>query len=287
MAANSVIEQDLDCVEARLRALVPAAPGTVLGRAARGHLDAGGARFRARLALDAGLRLGLTDTQRVAVASACELLHNASLVHDDLQDGDRERRGRPAVWVEHGRAEAVCVGDLFLSAAYAALAPLGGAAATGLTWVHERVAAVIAGQVADLRASTDADGGDGYDVIAAGKSGGLLALPLELPLLVAGRQAALDDAGAAARAFAIGYQIADDLSDVGHDRGGDRLNIVSVLAAAGEREPVAAAVARGRAYLDEAVARAARLPADSGALLRQQAERLAGGLDRRVPPVPA
>ena len=74
----------------------------VMAQAARHHLGSGGGRARARLALQSANALKLSfDTSR-AISAACELLHNASLVHDDLQDGDTVRRGEFAVWKKFG-----------------------------------------------------------------------------------------------------------------------------------------------------------------------------------------
>ena len=100
MASAPPAWSPLDClnsVEQRCRDLIdPAvAPGTAstdaAAAAAAYHLGAGGRRIRARLALDAGSCLGLSARDAVAIASTCELLHNASLVHDDLQDRDPGR----------------------------------------------------------------------------------------------------------------------------------------------------------------------------------------------------
>ena len=78
------------------------------------HLSTGGKRLRARLAMETGVRLGAEGKEMVPWAAACELLHNATLVHDDLQDGDRVRRGHPTMWVKHGAAQAINAGDLML-----------------------------------------------------------------------------------------------------------------------------------------------------------------------------
>jgi geranylgeranyl diphosphate synthase type I len=52
------------------------------------------------------------DTERtLPVAVALELIHNFTLIHDDIQDGDRQRRGRPAVWTLWGPAQAINAGD--------------------------------------------------------------------------------------------------------------------------------------------------------------------------------
>ncbi|WP_290653354.1 polyprenyl synthetase family protein [Aquisalimonas sp.] len=48
----------------------------------------------------------------IDAAAACELLHNASLVHDDLSDGDTVRRGQPTIWHLYGSDITLCTGDL-------------------------------------------------------------------------------------------------------------------------------------------------------------------------------
>ena len=54
-------------------------------------------------------------------AAAVELGHNFSLVHDDIEDGDRERRHRPTVWALHGVAQAINTGDMLFSLSRMAL----------------------------------------------------------------------------------------------------------------------------------------------------------------------
>lgn len=66
------------------------------------HLMTGGSRIRMRVCLDTSLCLGVNDEDAMRLASAVELLHNASLIHDDIQDGDSLRRGLSAVWVKFG-----------------------------------------------------------------------------------------------------------------------------------------------------------------------------------------
>ena len=88
------------------------------------HLSTGGKRLRARLAMETGVRLGAEGKEILPWAAACELLHNATLVHDDLQDGDRVRRGQPTMWVKHGPAQAINAGDLMWVAPYLALEKL-------------------------------------------------------------------------------------------------------------------------------------------------------------------
>ena len=109
----------LNDVDAEIKRLLSLNPSRVVD-AARYHFSAGGARVRAQLGLDAASALNLSAQASMACAVAPELLHNASLIHDDLQDGDAMRRDTPAVWSRYGKGTAISAGDLLISAAYMA-----------------------------------------------------------------------------------------------------------------------------------------------------------------------
>ncbi|MBX9769053.1 MAG: polyprenyl synthetase family protein [Bdellovibrionales bacterium] len=85
------------------------------------HFGTGGKKLRARLALAATKVLGGSEASAMAWASACEILHNATLIHDDVQDGDRLRRGQPTVWAKYGVAQAINAGDSCLVFPFLAL----------------------------------------------------------------------------------------------------------------------------------------------------------------------
>ena len=232
------------------------------------HFTAGGARIRARLALEAALALNLPRRKAIAAASCCELLHNASLIHDDLQDRDATRRGAPAVWAEFGPEIAICAGDFLLSAAYAALATLGEDAAAAIAHVHSRVGVTISGQTADLqRGEGAARSIHAYEIIAAGKSGPLLSLPLELALRLSGDAKSIGPAARAAHAFALGYQILDDIDDADADALSGEPNILAILAEGGAADPVDAALRRACTHFETASREAAALPNGVGAML--------------------
>ena len=164
----------------------------------------------------AACRLGMAAGDAVAIAAACELRHNASLIHDDLQDRDPTRRGRAAVWKIFGDAVAICTGDLLLSAAYAAIAGFSQSALLPemLRRVHLRTAAAVRGQCADiLPRSRYLDDVDTYERTVVGKSGASLNLPLELAMIGSGHRHRAAVARALAEQFAVGYQIVDDLED--------------------------------------------------------------------------
>jgi geranylgeranyl diphosphate synthase type II len=80
----------------------------------------GGKRIRPVISLATGEALGASTEQVLPAALAIELVHNFSLVHDDLPslDDDRERRGKPSVWAAYGEGTAVLAGDALLTEAF-------------------------------------------------------------------------------------------------------------------------------------------------------------------------
>jgi geranylgeranyl pyrophosphate synthase len=273
---DGIIEQlertmlDLVCAKASQAINTPLSEAA---QAATYHLNSGGQRMRARLALSAGLALGMSKDDALNIACVAELLHNASLVHDDLQDRDALRHGKPTVWTKFGANVAICTGDLVLSAAYAALCAMSDQRVIPslLALVHHRVACAIGGQCADLdSANAPLNNWASYQQVAMAKSGALLGLPLEMAMVASGHSQWSSAARSAAEAFSIGYQVVDDLNDVHHDGETRGLNIVFVLQAAGHGvEARAAAHQLGIQYLDQAMAQANKLPCESGALLLQ------------------
>ena len=264
------LEIPLQRVEQLMRQLACAGDSRT-GRIAAAHL-VGGSRVRARLALHAALTLDCADSAAIAIAAACELMHNASLVHDDLQDRDALRRGRATVWCEHGDATAICIGDLLLSSGYAALADCGAQASRLIVHTHQRIAATVRGQCSDLNLKARPDVPLAtYEAVAAGKSGPLLSLPIELALLMANGDAHLQRAANAAWFFAVAYQMTDDLADVERDALNEELNVVAVLAAAGVDAPVQAASRLALEHFSEAKRAALALPNGIGQLLADYA----------------
>ena len=116
--AASGLESFLDEVERRLEESVSAYSGLVATVGA-GALAAGGKRLRPALAFLSAPR---GAEPPVAAAVAVELVHMATLVHDDLIDGAAVRRGRASAWSAHGDAAAKATGDYLFARAFAVLA---------------------------------------------------------------------------------------------------------------------------------------------------------------------
>ena len=110
-----------------------------------------GKALRPALALLSARAAGATADRGVAAAVAVELVHNFSLLHDDIMDGDTERRHRPTAWTVHGVGAAILAGDALLALAQDIL--LEDTSAQGI-WAARCLSAavlrLIAGQGADL-----------------------------------------------------------------------------------------------------------------------------------------
>lgn len=250
--------------------------------AARYHLNCGGKRIRAKIAIEAANALGLSEQNSLIIAAVSELLHNASLIHDDLQDGDMYRRDNQAVWAKFGKDIALCTGDLFISAAYAAAAQMSNTKLIPLmiNTIHCETTSAIRGQCYDVNHKINpVNSLHSYQQVAIAKSGALLSLPLQLALIASKHNRFLDTAKKATESFAIAYQIADDLSDLQNDMATTNkpsvLNIIFVLQAAGHTHDVsnqAKQIALQEA--NKSIDLAQQLPRQSGRFLADLALKL-------------
>ncbi len=118
-----IVQNALERVESLMLEVVDSEV-TVLRDASRHILSAGGKRVRPRLVL-AGLRGGRwhEPEQAAPVAAAVELVHTASVVHDDINDHGIVRRGRPSINAIWGRTFALLTGDFLFTKVYELMAP--------------------------------------------------------------------------------------------------------------------------------------------------------------------
>jgi geranylgeranyl diphosphate synthase type I len=84
-------------------------------------ISSGGKRLRPVLCLLTCKALGGNVNEVLPVAVAIEIVHNATLVHDDIEDGDEIRRGRPSVWKRYGTPHATNIGDTMIFKSYESL----------------------------------------------------------------------------------------------------------------------------------------------------------------------
>lgn len=98
----------------------------LLNDASRHIISSGGKHLRPHVALLSYLAAGGTDLQdAVSMAAAIEMVHTATLVHDDINDHALLRRGRPSVHARWGRTFALLTGDYMFAKVYELMAPYG------------------------------------------------------------------------------------------------------------------------------------------------------------------
>ena len=175
---------------------------------------AGGKRLRPLLSFLAGRLLGADPEQTMRVALAVELLHSASLLHDDLIDDAETRRGTEAAFRRYGNVVSVMSGDFLLARALGLLARSGSAELTLL--MSDTAAGVCEGEVLQFQAATlGMFDFDTYDRIIDGKTALLIAAALEGVAIVTGIEG---ERRHALRSFGLHYgrsfQLQDDYLDL-------------------------------------------------------------------------
>jgi geranylgeranyl diphosphate synthase type II len=246
-------------VERALEAALPLAaePPTVLHEAMRHLLFPAGKYLRPIFAMAGAEAVASPPEQALPVATAVELVHTYSLIHDDLpcMDDDDVRRGRPSVHVAFGEAVAVLAGDALLALAYEVLGRASGDPARLLA-VSRDLAVVagsrelVGGQVDDLlfdrldRSNADAEDAARVESVHSRKSAALI----EVSIVSGARLGGADEETLAklrrfGRSVGVAFQIADDLLDE------DEEDPCSLLRAM----PVEAARSRAEALLSSAL----------------------------------
>lgn len=200
------------------------------------HYSSGGKRLRPLLTFGAGISYGRKKGKPqnisllVPYALAVELIHNATLIHDDLQDGDSTRRGKETLWVKYSSAQAINCGDawfmipqlLIQDAEYSPELKL-----DLLGLLQRKTLAVIQGQADEFslkeKFSRDEDiSVSQYISMVEGKTSALFSMPLLGGAKIAGastlEQRALEES---ALHLGRAFQIQDDLLDLWGEKGRD------------------------------------------------------------------
>ena len=239
----------MDALEQRL-AEQAAGHGEVLARHGGDTIAAGGKRLRPLIVfVMGGPPVASAQEGLVAAAVAVELVHSATLVHDDVLDAAALRRGRPTVVAAGGREIATASGDLLFARAFSVLAGTGNAAA-----VRVLSAASTALAQGELLQRADAFRADvaveRYLLRCELKTARLFAAACELGALQATASSAAQQA-VFGRRIGLAFQLLDDVLDVsgsaertGKTRGADLLDgtVTLPLILARERDPQLAAL---------------------------------------------
>jgi geranylgeranyl pyrophosphate synthase len=236
------------------------APGGRDGEALAYALGTAGKRVRPALVLACYRAAGGKKAGIAGIATAVEIVHTYSLVHDDLpcMDDDDLRRGRATVHIAFGEGAAVLVGDALLTEAFAVLARAPWGAQTRIDAVRLLADAaghrgMVGGQAADIGLGGATTTLEALQELHAGKTGALISAAVQLGGLAAGcTQSERERLARYGAHVGLAFQLADDVLDAGEDEG-ERPSFVSLLGAEETSR-------RARELVDQALAELSTLP---------------------------
>ena len=207
----------------------------------------GGKLVRPALVLLAAEAVGAALTAALPGAVAVELVHNFSLLHDDLMDRDVERRHRRTVWSIWGPATAILAGDALLALAHEILLEAPSPGASRAAWLLAGATRELTrGQVADLAFETRDDVGlDECIEMARAKTGALLAAGAGIGAVLAGAPKSTVDALVTfGREVGLAFQLVDDVLGIWGDPAVTGKPVASDLRSRKKSLPVSWAAAR-------------------------------------------
>ncbi|MGB7571490.1 MAG: polyprenyl synthetase family protein [Methanothrix sp.] len=221
--------------------LLPLAHPRPLYQASRHLVDAGGKRLRPSMLLLAGEAAGGEDAMLAPAAVSIELIHNFTLIHDDIMDNADVRRGRPSVHKLWGQSGAILAGDTLYSKAFQVLGItearpelLLGA----MNMLSQTCTAICEGQWLDMEFESREQVSEAeYMEMIEKKTGVLYGASAGIGALLAGASpqavSALDEFG---RMTGMGFQLQDDVIDLitpeavsGKRQGGDLVEAKKTL----------------------------------------------------------
>src|SRR5436309_6860521 len=207
------VSLELNLVEQRIRESL-ASEEPLLTEIAEYVIASGGKRARPLVTLLAVKSVGGKSVGRVVdIAAALELIHSASLIHDDINDGGMERRGRPAAYLKFGIQEALVTGDFMFTKAFR----IGGKFDDDIVDMTARVAAGLAeGEIRQRRHVGDVN-------LTREEYLNIISRKTAMPVATAARVGAIlgaaptehvEAAGAYGLNLGLAFQIVDDILDV-------------------------------------------------------------------------
>jgi geranylgeranyl diphosphate synthase type I len=205
--------------------------------------DDGGKAIRPALVLLAAEAVGGDPATTVPAAVAVELVHNFSLLHDDVMDADTTRRHRPTAWRVFGTNAAILAGDTLLTLAFGVLAH----SPESLRGLHATVQELLEGQGTDLAFEKRADVELAEcQKMAKAKTGALLRCACALGAsLGAGTAAQVEHLGCFGEQMGLAYQFVDDLLGIWGDPAVTGKPVYSDLRNRKKSLPVVAALTSG------------------------------------------
>ncbi|NIM58540.1 MAG: hypothetical protein GTO16_06310 [Candidatus Aminicenantes bacterium] len=265
MKVEESIGQKKSAVERELESIL-SQEDSLLFQAMRHAVFSGGKRFRPILALSSGECFGAPADLVLPFACALELIHNYSLVHDDLPsiDNDDFRRGKPSCHKAYGEDIAILAGDSLLTMAFEILAkaPLRENSRVKREQIIMEISqsagvkGMVGGQLMDITVSQDALTEETYHELILKKTGSLIIASVKTGAILGAADASeLEAAVKYGRNLGLAFQIRDDILDSGQDAKKGRLprpNYVSLFGLKDSERRLRNFVEAAKNALDEA-----------------------------------
>ncbi|WP_265500191.1 polyprenyl synthetase family protein [Paracoccus beibuensis] len=226
MTVQENVRKPLDLLSDALGAEMEAVNALIRDRMASRHapripevtahlIEAGGKRLRPMLTLAAAKLLGYPGPHHIHLAATVEFIHTATLLHDDVVDESRQRRGRPTANLLWDNKSSVLVGDYLFARSFQLMVEPGNMRT--LEILSNASATIAEGEVLQLTAAQDLATDEAiYLQVVRGKTAALFSAATEVGGVIAGASddqvQALFDYG---DALGISFQIVDDLLDYG------------------------------------------------------------------------
>ncbi len=266
-------------VNEAINELLPLKEPEGLYRAAKHLIDAGGKRLRPVMCLIASEAIGRKGEDAIKAAVAVEVIHNFTLIHDDIMDRDEMRRGVKTVHTLYGEPTAILAGDTLFAKAFSILAEDGHDAKNvvkACKMLADVCVEICEGQYIDMsfeERSIEDVSEEEYLEMVRKKTAVLIACSCSIPAVLAGEEDYARALWKFGELCGIGFQIHDDVLDltggdkIGKDWGSDlvegKKTLIMIKAAElGVEIPV---FGRGKASREE-IEEAVRVLEESGAI---------------------
>ncbi len=228
----------------------------MIGQVARYIIAAGGKRLRPALVLLTAGALGVASADKYKLAAVVELIHTATLLHDDVVDESTMRRGRPTANETFGNPASVLVGDFLHTRSFQMMVEVGSLPI--LKVLSDATNIIAEGEVMQLINTHDADLDEaGYLHVIRSKTAKLFEASAQIAAQLAGASAEVEAACATyGQALGTAFQIIDDVLDYDGDAQEMGKNLGDDLREGKNTLPLIIAMQRASAH-DAAVVRSA------------------------------
>ncbi len=213
----AAVADDMAAVNALIRARMASEHAPRIPEVTAHLVEAGGKRLRPMLTLAAARMCGHDGPHHIRLAATVEFIHTATLLHDDVVDESRQRRGRPTANLLWDNKSSVLVGDYLFARSFQLMVETGSLRVLDI--LSNAAATIAEGEVLQLTAAANlATTEEIYLKVVRGKTAALFSAATEVGAVIAGRdEATIGALRTYGDALGIAFQIVDDLLDYGGD----------------------------------------------------------------------